>query len=108
MIRLHRIDHVRLRVTDLGEAVPRWCEQFGLMLRSQEDGVARLACDDEPYCLGLSTVGEGGGGGGSHTAWSCRRSARACAASSTRAMSCTASARWQTRARISRNWAWTS
>ena len=59
MIRLHRIDHVRLRVADLGEAVPRWCEQFGLVLRSHEDGLARLACDDEPYCLELSTVDEG-------------------------------------------------
>jgi catechol-2,3-dioxygenase len=59
MIRLHRIDHVRLRVADLDEAVPRWCEQFGLVVRSREDGLARLACDDEPYCLELSTLGEG-------------------------------------------------
>jgi catechol-2,3-dioxygenase len=59
VIRLSRIDHVRLRVDDLDEASPRWCAQFGLVERSRADGVARLACDDEPYCLELSTADDG-------------------------------------------------
>lgn len=56
MIRLARIDHVRLRVADLDEAAGRWCRQFGLVERPREGGVARLACDDEPYCLELAAV----------------------------------------------------
>jgi catechol-2,3-dioxygenase len=59
VIRLRRIDHVRLRVADLDEAAPRWCEQFGLVERSRADGVARLSCDDEPFSLELSTVEDG-------------------------------------------------
>jgi catechol-2,3-dioxygenase len=59
VIRLSRIDHVRLRVADLDEAAPRWSRELGLVERSREDGVARLACDDEPYCLELSTVEAG-------------------------------------------------
>jgi len=54
VIRLRAIDHVRLRVADLDEAAARWCTQFGLVERERSDGVARLACDDEPYCLELS------------------------------------------------------
>jgi catechol 2,3-dioxygenase-like lactoylglutathione lyase family enzyme len=53
VIRLARIDHVRIRVADLDEAAPRWCRQFGLVERVRGDGVARLACDDEPYCIEL-------------------------------------------------------
>ena len=53
MIRLHRLDHVCLRVADLDEASARWQIQFGLVERSRGDGRARLACNDEPYCLEL-------------------------------------------------------
>jgi catechol-2,3-dioxygenase len=59
VIRLARIDHVRLRVGDLDEASDRWCTQFGLVERGRANGVARLSCDDEPYCLELSTVDAG-------------------------------------------------
>ena len=59
MIRLRRIDHVRLRVADLDEASARWSRQFGLVERSRSDGVTRLSCDDEPYCLELSTADPG-------------------------------------------------
>jgi catechol 2,3-dioxygenase-like lactoylglutathione lyase family enzyme len=50
VIALRRIDHVRLRAADVGEAAARWAAQFGLVQR--EPG--RLACDDEPYCLELA------------------------------------------------------
>ena len=53
MIRLHRIDHVALRVADLDEASARWQVQFGLVERSREGRSAFLACNDEPYCLEL-------------------------------------------------------
>jgi catechol 2,3-dioxygenase-like lactoylglutathione lyase family enzyme len=53
VIRLHRLDHVCLRVADLDEAAPRWALQFGLAERSREAGRALLACNDEPYCLEL-------------------------------------------------------
>jgi catechol 2,3-dioxygenase-like lactoylglutathione lyase family enzyme len=65
VIRLRRIDHVRIRVADLDEAAARWAAEFGLVERSRADGVARLACDDEPYCVELSTV-EGGSPGIEH------------------------------------------
>ena len=60
MIRLHRIDHVCLRVADLDEAAARWALQFGLVERSRESGRALLACNDEPYCLELVEAGEPG------------------------------------------------
>ena len=66
MIRLGRIDHVGLRVEDLDEAAARWCAQFGLVERSREGGMARLACDDEPYCLELSA---GEPAGIEHVGW---------------------------------------
>jgi catechol-2,3-dioxygenase len=72
VIRLRRIDHVRLRVADLDEAVPRWCREFGLIERSRDEGVARLACDDEPYCLELSTV-EGDSPGIEHAGYELHR-----------------------------------
>ena len=53
MIRLHRLDHVCLRVADLDEASARWQIQFGLVERSRDGGRALLACNDEPYCLEL-------------------------------------------------------
>ena len=60
MMRLHRIDHVCLRVVDLDEAAARWALQFGLIERSRESGRALLACNDEPYCLELVEAGEPG------------------------------------------------
>jgi catechol 2,3-dioxygenase-like lactoylglutathione lyase family enzyme len=51
MIALRRIDHVRLRVSDVDEASARWAAQFGLVERAP----GRLACDDEPFCLELLT-----------------------------------------------------
>jgi catechol-2,3-dioxygenase len=62
VIQLVRIDHVRMRVAELDEAAPRWSRELGLIERSREHGVARLACDDEPYCLELSTVETGPAG----------------------------------------------
>ena len=53
MIRLHRLDHVCLRVADLDEASARWQLQFALVERSRDAGRALLACNDEPYCLEL-------------------------------------------------------
>lgn len=59
-MRLHRLDHVCLRVADLGEAAARWCLQFGLLERSRDGGRALLACNDEPYCLELVQRGAAG------------------------------------------------
>jgi catechol-2,3-dioxygenase len=53
VIALRRIDHVRLRVADVPEAAARWCAQFGLVARACDAERARLACDDEPFCLEL-------------------------------------------------------
>jgi catechol-2,3-dioxygenase len=53
VIRLHRIDHVCLRVGGVGEASARWALQFGLAERRRDAGRALLACNDEPYCLEL-------------------------------------------------------
>ena len=66
MIALGRLDHVGLRVADVGEASSRWALQFGLTERSR----GRLACDDEPYALELL---EGGEPGFDHVAWSLAR-----------------------------------
>jgi len=52
VIRLSRIDHVRLGVADLAEARARWCREFGLLDRGGEDS-ALLACEDEPFSLEL-------------------------------------------------------
>ena len=52
-MRLHRIDHVCLRVADLDEAAARWSIQFGLVERERRAGRAYLACNDEPYSLEL-------------------------------------------------------
>ena len=70
MIRLHRIDHVCLRVADLGEASARWQLQFGLVERSRADGRALLACNDEPYSIELV---EGGRAGHDHVAFELHR-----------------------------------
>jgi catechol 2,3-dioxygenase-like lactoylglutathione lyase family enzyme len=71
VIALRRLDHVRLRVTDVDEAAARWCAQFGLVERERAGGAARLACDDEPYCLELVAAS---GTGAEHVAYELRRS----------------------------------
>ena len=65
-MRLHRLDHVCLRVADLDEAAARWSLQFGLVERPREGARALLACNDEPYCLELV---EGGRPGHDHFAF---------------------------------------
>ena len=69
MIRLHRIDHVCLRVADVEEAVSRWSVQFGLVDRGRHSGRALLSCDDEPYALELVE----GTAGHDHTAFALAR-----------------------------------
>ena len=69
MIRLHRIDHVCLRVADLDEAAARWSIQFGLVERERRAGRAYLACNDEPYSLELVE----GEPGFDHTGWELAR-----------------------------------
>ena len=71
MISLRRIDHVSLRVTDVDDAVHRWCAQFGLVERERDGARARLACDDEPFSLELTAAGAPGIG---HVAYELRRS----------------------------------
>jgi catechol 2,3-dioxygenase-like lactoylglutathione lyase family enzyme len=51
VIALRRLDHASLRVTDVAGASARWCAQFGLVERERDAHRARLACDDEPFCL---------------------------------------------------------
>lgn len=70
MIQLRRIDHVCLRVADLGEASSRWAIQFGLTERTREAGRALLACDYEPYSLELT---ESEKRGHDHTGFELRR-----------------------------------
>jgi catechol 2,3-dioxygenase-like lactoylglutathione lyase family enzyme len=55
LIRLHRIDHVCLRVADIEEAAARWTIQFGLVERTRDGRRALLACNDEACCLELVT-----------------------------------------------------
>jgi catechol 2,3-dioxygenase-like lactoylglutathione lyase family enzyme len=71
VISLRRIDHVSLLVTDVGAATRRWCAQFGLTEREPDDQRARLACDDEPFCLELVAADVPGIG---HVAYELRRS----------------------------------
>lgn len=71
MISLRRIDHVSLRVTDVEDAASRWCAQFGLTGRERDDRKARLACDDERFCLELVAAEAPGIG---HVAYELRRS----------------------------------
>lgn len=71
MISLRRIDHVSLRVADVEDAARRWSVQFGLVERSRDDRRARLACDDEPFCLELLAAD---GPGLEHVAYELRRS----------------------------------
>jgi catechol 2,3-dioxygenase-like lactoylglutathione lyase family enzyme len=53
VIALGRLDHVTLRVTDVGEAAQRWSDQFGLTVRTSDRERATLTCDDEPRALEL-------------------------------------------------------
>jgi len=66
MIGLHRIHHVALTVANLDTAVVRWANDFGLVERCRQRGVARLACDFEPYSIELI---EGSVGGYHHAAY---------------------------------------
>jgi catechol 2,3-dioxygenase-like lactoylglutathione lyase family enzyme len=70
VIRLRRIDHVCLRVSDLDEAVARWSVQFGLTEAGRTGGTARLRCGYEPYSLELS---QGDEPGHDHTAFELHR-----------------------------------
>jgi catechol 2,3-dioxygenase-like lactoylglutathione lyase family enzyme len=71
MIALRRIDHVSLRVADVAEAAARWAAQFGLVERERSAERARLACDDEPFCLELVASDRLGA---EHVAYELRRS----------------------------------
>ncbi len=59
------LEHVALRVADVGEATDRWARQFGLT----ERGPGRLSCDDEPCALELVP----GEPGFDHVAWGLAR-----------------------------------
>ena len=50
---IRRLHHVALGVADLPAATQRWAQEFGLSVRDRTENRARLACDDEPYCLEL-------------------------------------------------------
>lgn len=71
MISLRRIDHISLHVTDVQDAAHRWSLQFGLVERERNEHRARLACDDEPFCLELLA---GEAPGVEHVAYELRRS----------------------------------
>jgi catechol 2,3-dioxygenase-like lactoylglutathione lyase family enzyme len=64
VIALGRLDHVALRVADVGEAAARWSAQFGLTVRASDGERAMLICDDEPRALELVATEAGGGGPG--------------------------------------------
>ena len=66
MIRLRRLDHVALRVTDLEEATQRWARQFGLVVGERGPRRVALSCDDEPCAVELLT---GEPAGFDHVAW---------------------------------------
>jgi catechol 2,3-dioxygenase-like lactoylglutathione lyase family enzyme len=53
VIALGRLDHVALRVADVGEASARWAAQFGLRVTERDGDRAMLVCDDEPRALHL-------------------------------------------------------
>jgi catechol 2,3-dioxygenase-like lactoylglutathione lyase family enzyme len=71
VIDLRRVDHVALRVDDVEDAAERWSAQFGLVVRERDAERARLACDDEPFCLEL--LGSEDGPGVEHVAYELRR-----------------------------------
>jgi catechol 2,3-dioxygenase-like lactoylglutathione lyase family enzyme len=70
MIELGRLDHVALRVADVGEACERWALQFGLTERTRDAARATLSCDDEPLALELLA---GDAPGFDHVAWELAR-----------------------------------
>jgi len=75
VIRLRKIDHVCLRVTDVAAAARRYSLQFGLTIRELGTERALLACDYEPYSLELALAAPGSGElGFAHCAWQLRRS----------------------------------
>ena len=74
MIRLRKIDHVCLRVSDVAAAARRYGLQFGLTLREQSPERATLACDYEPYSLELVAAVGDQPPGFAHCAWQLRRS----------------------------------
>ncbi len=74
MISLLKIDHVCLRVSDVGAAARRYGLQFGLTVREQSAARATLACDYEPYSLELIAATADEPLGFAHCAWQLRRS----------------------------------
>ena len=74
MIRLRKIDHVCLRVSDVAAAARRYSLQFGLTVREQSAARATLACDYEPYSLELVAATAEQAVGFAHCAWQLRRS----------------------------------
>ena len=74
MIRLRKIDHVCLRVSDVAAAARRYSLQFGLTVREQSAARATLACDYEPYSLELVAATAEHALGFAHCAWQLRRS----------------------------------
>jgi catechol 2,3-dioxygenase-like lactoylglutathione lyase family enzyme len=74
MIRLRKIDHVCLRVGDVGEAAARYAIQFGLTVRELGSQRATLACDYERCSLELVAAEPGAELGFDHCAWQLRRS----------------------------------
>jgi catechol-2,3-dioxygenase len=70
VIALGTLEHVGLRVADLGEAARRWTLEFGLTERARDRGAVALSCDDEPCALELIA---GGPPGFDHVAWGLSR-----------------------------------
>jgi catechol 2,3-dioxygenase-like lactoylglutathione lyase family enzyme len=74
VIRLRKIDHVCLNVSDVADATRRYSLQFGLAVREQDARRALLACDYEPYSLELVACDDVEHLGYDHCAWQLRRS----------------------------------
>jgi catechol-2,3-dioxygenase len=74
VIRVRKIDHVCLRVSDVVDASRRYSLQFGLTIREVSADRALLACDYEPYSLELVAAPQSGELGFAHCAWQLRRS----------------------------------
>jgi catechol 2,3-dioxygenase-like lactoylglutathione lyase family enzyme len=74
VIRVRKIDHVCLRVSDVLAASRRYSLQFGLTIRERSADRALLACDYEPYSLELVAAPRSGELGFAHCAWQLRRS----------------------------------
>jgi catechol 2,3-dioxygenase-like lactoylglutathione lyase family enzyme len=73
VIRLRKIDHVCLGVSDVAAAARRYSLQFGLTVREQSGKRATLACDYEPYSLELVAATDEQPLGFVHCAWQLRR-----------------------------------